>query len=159
MSQLSVSGHARAYHSYALKDTHELPPEDLEDVRKSLARYVISQPVGIDTPQECQDGSLHGHQWCFLALYVLFIPKLLRTSSASWVFAFSSNPNAADYLNASTNFMDKTVAQKIVNLFAFCLNHYVRPDVYDGKENVVLVGPELAGGVSIAFFSFCWCWR
>lgn len=53
-----------------------------------------------------------------------------------------------DYLNASTNFMDKTVAKKIVHLFEYCMKAHIKPAIYEG-ENIVCVGPELAGGVSL----------
>ena len=60
----------------------------------------------------------------------------------------------AYYLNASTNFLDKTIAPKIAKIYEHYLEHCVKPALpaealADGK-NVVCIGMETAGGMLVS---------
>lgn len=59
--------------------------------------------------------------------------------------------NFIDYLNASTNFLDKNIAPHIVTIFADYLENVIKPDipttVFEKHKSILCVGMEVAGGV------------
>lgn len=60
----------------------------------------------------------------------------------------------AYYLNASTNFLDKTVAPKIIRLYEHYLDKCLKPllpaDTFEDGKNVMCVGMETAGGMIVS---------
>lgn len=65
-------------------------------------------------------------------------------------FKATSGVELAYYLNASTNFLDKNAAPKIVEIMAVYIEHYIRPLVTKIEEQPFLcVGMEVAGGMLV----------
>jgi len=61
-------------------------------------------------------------------------------------FKATSGVELAYYLNASTNFLDKNIAPKIVQLVALYVGKYIKP-LIDVTEPFLCVGMEVAGGM------------
>lgn len=58
----------------------------------------------------------------------------------------------SDYLNASTNFMDKNIAPQIVRIVTHYLNNAIKPHMLacSGGESIVCCGMEVAGGMLVS---------
>jgi hypothetical protein len=56
-----------------------------------------------------------------------------------------------DYLNASTNFLDKDISPKIVELAGHYVDKIVKPLLPKSDEPALCVGMEVAGGVCLFF--------
>lgn len=62
-------------------------------------------------------------------------------------FKATSGVELPYYLNASTNFLDKYIAPKIVQLVALYIGRYIKPFIVDVNEPFLCVGMEVAGGM------------
>lgn len=59
-----------------------------------------------------------------------------------------------DYLNASTNFLDKDIAPKIVELVGYYIEKIVNPLLLKTDSLPLCVGMEVAGGVCVEYFFY-----
>jgi orotate phosphoribosyltransferase len=64
-------------------------------------------------------------------------------------FTATSGVSLPYYLNSSTNFLDKNVAPKIVELMSQSLEQYIVPSLSNNSEPLLCVGMEVAGGMLV----------